>query len=251
MLQSFTKLALVFLLAFSSLNAFSQDTSPVKQAVAANNLLQEAYNFTDKLYYNTIETSASIYKGEEYVFYSFRIDGDPFFYSEESDFGDIRYGGILYKNIEYRYDIYLKKLVVAHNKLSYNICIDTAMVDYFKLHNHQFYKLEADSSETIKHGFYDMLVDGDAKLYAKRSKSLQKEIENQQIHEWFDIEDKYYLFKDGVYYKVKKKGSLLKVLKNKKKALKSHIKSEGIKFKKSPENGLIQTVNYYNKLLQQ
>ena len=251
MLQHSTKTIIVFLSLLINFTVKSQDSDQLATLTIVDNTPSSSHNYLMRLYSDSVEVSSGIYKGNEYLFYSYRMDGHPFFYSDDLSIGDILFDGILYKNVEFYYDTYLQQIILEHDKLSFAITIENDLIDYFKIFDHHYYKLEADSNETIKEGFYDLLFDGEVKLYAKRSKSLQKNIENQEVHQWFDIEDKHYVFKDGIYLKVKKKGSLLKILKDKKKVLKSHIKQQKITFGKFPEKGLARTIEYYNKLQQQ
>ncbi|UZR99756.1 hypothetical protein [Chondrinema litorale] len=235
---------LVLLLFLIGLSAKAQDT----QTLTTSNNLQESFDYLTKMYNDSMQTSPAIYKGNEYKFYSSKMINHPFFYSEDSGIGDISFDGILYKDVQFYYDTHLQQIVVEHDKISYPFIIENNLIDYFIIFEHKYVPLEEDSNGLINAGFYDLLVDGDVKLYAKRHKSIQKEIDDDQLKYWFDDEDKYYVLKDDVFHKVKSKGSVLKVLKDKKKILKSNIKERGIKFGKTAESGLLLTVEYYNQI---
>ena len=60
-----------------------------------------------------------------------------------------------------------------------------------------------------------------------------------KLDESFDQSVKYYIRKEGVYYTVRSKGSVLKVLKSKKKEL---------DFKHAPEEAIVAVVRQYEQL---
>ncbi|MEM1136302.1 MAG: hypothetical protein AAGI07_10725, partial [Bacteroidota bacterium] len=226
----------------------SAQQSTIAENTSKNEISNPAYDFTTSLYQDSIVVGPLIYRGDEYKYYNFRIEGHQFFYADEAFIGNVFFDGFLYKNVQLLYDIYLKQLVIEHDNLAYSISIENKLVDYFDLFGHHFVRLKEDSNRVISDGFYDLLVDGDVKFYVKREKSLQKTLENQRVIQWFELETRYYAYKDGGYHKVKKKGSILKLLQDQKKTLKTYLKKQKIYFGKDPENGLTETIKYYNTI---
>ena len=210
MLHHYKYLLLVLLLFLFGTSAKAQDAN--KQTLTTQNSLQESFDYLAKMYNDSMQTSPSIYKGDEYKFYASKMLNHPFFYSEDSGLGNISYDGILYQDVQFYYDTHLQQIVVEHDKISYPFTIENNLIDYFVIFEHKYVPLEEDSSGLISEGFYDLLVDGDVKLYAKRHKSIQKEIDDDQLKYWFDDEDKYYVLKDDEYHKVKSKGSVPQAL---------------------------------------
>lgn len=217
-------------------------------AQPASVITAEKPAFLTKLYYDSLETTPAIYKGTEHVYYEFRIEGIPYFYSEDMAASEILYNDFVYDSIQAYYDIYKQVLSIEHNKLSYDIDLDPKKVSQFKIHGHLFENLYLDSLPGMKDGYYDKIVDGDVKFYVRREKELRKEIENQVVKKWFVDLNKYYLLKEDIYYKVRGKGSVLKVLAEHKKKLKAHIRAKSISFKASPEDAIEKIIEYYNEL---
>ena len=71
---------------------------------------------------------------------------------------------------------------------------------------------------------------------------------NIQISKVVISQNVYYIKKDGVYYTIKNKSSLLAVLKSKKKEVQQYLKTNNIKFKREPERAMIMAVRYYDQI---
>ena len=75
-----------------------------------------------------------------------------------------------------------------------------------------------------------------------------KTIKDMKLDDSFDQSVKYYIRKEGVYYTVRSKGSVLKVLKSKKKELARYIKRRKLDFKHAPEEAIVAVVRQYEQL---
>ena len=60
--------------------------------------------------------------------------------------------------------------------------------------------------------------------------------------------DRYYIRKDGNMYRVRKKRSILKVLADRKKEVKSFIRTNYFDFRTNPDYQLTEVVRYYDSL---
>ena len=69
-----------------------------------------------------------------------------------------------------------------------------------------------------------------------------------KLDDSFDQSVKYYIRKEGVYYTVRSKGSVLKVLKSKKKELARYIKRRKLDCKHAPEEAIVAVVRQYEQL---
>lgn len=217
-------------------------------AQSANFISAEKPSFLTKLYYDSLETTPAIYKGIEHAYYAYRIEGDPYFYSEDMTDCEITYNNFVYDSIQTYYDIHKQLLIIEHDKLSYDIALESKKISQFKIHGHLFENLYLDSLSGMVNGYYDKIVDGEVKFYVRREKELRKEIENQSVRQWFVELNKYYILKEGIYYRVRRKSSVLKVLFEHKRKLKAYIRSKRISFNTFPEDGIEKIVEYYNEL---
>ena len=219
------------------------------QAQTSNSvILAKKPNFQTQLYYDSLDTTPGIYTGAEHQYYSFRIEGNPFFFSDDIAPTDIHYNGFLYQNIEAYYDLHLQAIIVEHDNMSFAIRLDNKRISHFKMYEHKFVHLDVDSISGMKSGFYDLVVDGPVKFFVRREKELRKEIDNQIIREWFEPLTRYYVLKDGSYHRIKRRGQILKLFGDKKKELKTFIKQQRISIRTFPEDGFEKIINHYNEL---
>ena len=65
---------------------------------------------------------------------------------------------------------------------------------------------------------------------------------------YFDPAIDYYIRKNNTYYSVSSQGSMLTILKDKKKELQQYIRANQIKFRKDPEEAMVKIASYYDHL---
>lgn len=122
-------------------------------------------------------------------------------------------------------------------------------VDYAEFHGYDiFYRYPDERSGNLPEGYYLRLYEGKCTVLGKWSCILSKTIKDMKLDESFDQSVKYYIRKEGVYYTVRSKGSVLKVLKSKKKELARYIKRRKLDFKHAPEEAIVAVVRQYEQL---
>lgn len=215
---------------------------------SANLITTENPKFLTKLYYDSLEANQAIYKGIEYIYYAHKFDGNPYFFSGDMTNCEVIYEDFVYDSIQAYYDIFKQLLIIKHDELPFHIALDSKKISQFKIHGHVFEKLYLDSIPGMTNGYYDKRVDKKVKFYVQREKEIEEEVANQFIRKWFVVSNKYYIFKDGIYHRVRGKGSVLKVLADHKKELKAYIRNNSISFTTFPEDGIKKIVEYYNEL---
>jgi hypothetical protein len=206
-------------------------------------------------FYKSIGQESRLYNGHEYVPYDLSIKGTALFPYDAKDWqtGEVDYDGILYKNVPMKYDIYKDEVVVQlYNKFSMFALLSDKVHD-FSFGNHHFIRIEADqlpdNSDLLKTGFYDQLYNGKTELLARREKSLQSSSNTATTSETsFLAKDDYFLKKGNVYYKVSSKGSILKVLKDKKKELQQYLKQNHINYRDNHEDAMVKLASYYDHI---
>jgi hypothetical protein len=200
------------------------------------------------VYATTAGVNSHLYNGSQYQDYDHRITGNPFFGASYFDPGTIVYDGIQYPQTEMFYDI-LHDDVVIKNYSDMQLVLVKEKVSSFDYLGHHFIHLFTDSSTTgVRPGFYDELAAGNTRLLAKRKKVIVEKIGLQSYESYYEEQNEYYVFKDGAYFPVKDKRSLMRVLRDKKKELTKYMHEEKIKFRKNTENAMIKLVTYYNGL---
>jgi hypothetical protein len=204
--------------------------------------------------FNTaIGEQSRLYNGPEYDSYSPIIKGNANFL-DKGDFviGTVTYYGIFYKDVPMIYDI--NRNVVAallYNKFSKYILLNER-VQSFDLLNHHFIHITTDSLATntvMGDGFYDQVYNGKLEVLVKRSKSIQNTTGLNTLETYFTpVSLSFYLKKDNNYYSISGQSALISVLNDKKKELLQYIKTNKIKFKKTPEEAMIAIATRYDEL---
>ena len=200
-------------------------------------------------YISSAAVQSVIYHGKEQLKYPTSIRNHPYLKSEEYVSGDLSFEGILYKGVKMRLDLYKNELLLFSPDNRYNIVLPSDRVDYAEFHGyHIFYRHPDERSGNLPEGYYLSLYEGKSTELGKWSCTLSKTIKDMQLDDSFDQSVKYYIRKEGVYYTVRSKGSVLKVFKSKKKELARYIKQRKLDFRHAPEEAIVAVVRQYERI---
>lgn len=204
---------------------------------------------TITLYREAIKDDSFLDEGREYVGINRRIGGHAFFETNDWHPGDIVYKGRLYKNVPLMYDIALEEIVARHYRGFFKVKLFTDKIERFSIAGHDFVRIdEADREATsMEGGFYDLLYNGDSQVLVKRKKIVKDYIEQTERKVLYSQENFFYIHKDGKYYPVKKKRSVLRVLKDRKKEVRRFLKKNQIQFWKDPESAIVKMTEFYDQ----
>jgi len=200
-------------------------------------------------YQNIVGVNSPLYKGKEYLDYTFRIEGNQYFQSDLWEKGSVFYDGLLYEDVTMKYDVVNKVLIVDHAHLPVPISLESKKIDSFSLLGHDFIRLVADTvaQEDLSTDFYDLLYDGKTQFLVNRVKVLNDEIEDRKLRYWFENDDRYYIQKENMFYRVKSKKSVLDVFSDHKKDIRKYLKKNKIKFRQQREEAIHRIVMYYDQ----
>lgn len=235
--------------------AYCQDNNSHVQPVRADSSSQQnAFNKSLSLFNASIGEESRLYNGTEYNFYDPIIKGNAYF-SDVNAFtpGSVFYDGTFFSGVPMLYDIYSDKVVtLLYNHFS-KFSLAKEKVQSFDILGHHFVNINADTltnNLVIKSGFYDELYNGKTQVLAKREKNIQTATSGILGPEsYFNPVKNYYLRKNNIYYTITGKGSMLGVLKDKKKEIQQYIKTNQIKFGDDPEGAMVKIASYYDHLI--
>ncbi len=210
--------------------------------------LSSAKEYQAALYNQFIRGQARLYNGSEYRDFYSKNDEHPYFGVDDWSFGDILYDEEIYKNIPLFYDIYHDKVITEHLLNGAKLELISEKVQRFSFSGHTFVRLQKNETKVISDGFYDRLYDGHTKVYCRREKQLQQKIESNDIIARFEERTRIFILTKGTYFPVKKKGSVLDVMGDKKQELKSFLKKNKIKYKDDREKAIVRLAEYYDSL---
>lgn len=193
--------------------------------------------------------NSPVYHGYQYVPFILPATGNPFYPSNKWHQGTVDFEGKVYNHLFLLYDILKDQLVLQSAKNKYWILLSDKKVSRFTLDSLYFIKIvRNDSSDrnTPPSGYYERLINGEIKLFVKRKKTVVMPTSPGQSRS-FDQENTYYIKKENTYYKVRTKHAVLKVLTDKKRAVRRYLRKNHIYFQ-DRENAIIKAVAFYNKI---
>jgi hypothetical protein len=211
-----------------------------------SNFYHSAVSAAIDLYHRSTGDQSGLYNGALYSGYPFRFkSGTPFFYSDAPESGSILYDGILYENLQLRYDNL--KLAVMIKDNGYEIQLNNRKIESFSLHGHQLlHPADNDVNDGgISTGFYEILYAGNISLYKKTIKNIQEDLSSGQVVEHEILQqDHYYVKKDSTVYPVEGRKDFTALFPARKKELQQFIKRDKLNFNKDIENALLKLVVY-------
>ncbi|HEV2480746.1 MAG TPA: hypothetical protein VGS79_13810 [Puia sp.] len=188
-----------------------------------------------------------LYNGVEYIRNGTPAKGFPFWDVDSLRPGTVCYDGRLFSDVPMEYDIVEDKLIIPYYTGHPFISLINEKLSYFLLDNQRFRYIYADSSVSglPATGFYQELSrNGANALLARREKKLVFPGNRDELARYTQ-HNSYFLLLDGHYWTIDDEKDLLEIAKDKKDALKQYIRKNKIRFKKNPEEALIQTTGYY------
>lgn len=228
-------------------NAIVFGYSQGKQSADTSILLQQKKEAI-QLYYNSLDIQSGLYNGSEYIIYAHLLKNDhPYLDTAKLTTGSVFYDGMQYQNVPMLYDIVKDELIAQHYNKVFYIQLVKSKIDEFNILNRKFIHLGKDSTRkgNVKDGFYEVLYDGNIKLYAKRIKTIQEFIPDMQIERRVFASNRYFIYKDDVFHEVFNQSSVTKVLGDKKAILNQALRKQHIKFRKQRETAMKLMLQQY------
>jgi hypothetical protein len=214
----------------------------------ADSALVEAINIYDR----EIGRNSFLYTGRVYNDKYGSIQGHQFFAEDYWEQCEIVYDGHYFDSVYLMYDIYNDLLLLEHfnsKGMLSPITLHNPKISSFVIQGYSFVMLEKDSISGKRKGFYNELFQGNRiALYALRRKEITKSNEINSVQEVFVEKDKFYLQLDEVFYPIRRKRNVLKVLDDKKKEIKSFMRNNLLYFRKNPERVLVEVAQFYESL---
>ena len=199
-----------------------------------------------KLYTEFIHGQTRLNNGSEYRDYLSHNEEHPYFGVDDWAYGTIIYDEEIYENVPMFYDLSRDKVISEHSLNGAKLELISEKISFFTLGTHTFVRLAADEARTITSGFHERLYDGKTKVYVRREKSLQQKVESNNIIFKFDEKNRVYIQKNGVYYAVKSKNSVLEVFNDRKQEVRTFMKKNGRITKNDRENAIARVAAFYD-----
>jgi hypothetical protein len=223
--------------------SFSQS---VKQDSISDLQLQKAID----LYDHFSADNAPVYNGIEYIYYNFKMEGDPYFITGDFSKGWVNYSGRKYDSLSVMYDVARNQVVILGYDQKSRIVLQNEFVDSFGLLGHTFIKLKEDHQQNLYNtGFYDMLYNGKVQFVARRIKAMNMKIEGMVVVRPFYVKDRFYVHKDGLYYLVNRRKDVYHLFDDKTHEIKKLMRKQHLKIRrKNFEQATTKVTALYDQL---
>lgn len=206
-----------------------------------------AYAAAISTFYGKLLPEAHLYYGDEFVPYDYAIKGNAFYPDDSVYLCSIVFGGIAYREVPLRYDIFAGRVVVRSLN-NFLLVPEQDQVSYFVQDGHTFLNLPPDtvSPGFPGAGFYEALFQGRERLLARHRKTIQTDLNSQE--KIFQEKTSLYLLKGGTYYPVSTEKSFLRLFPDHKPDLQRFMRRNGLHFKDDREGTMKALLSYYDQL---
>lgn len=194
---------------------------------------------------------AALFAGKEQMKYPISMENHPFFIQQEPFKSFLRYDGVDYPVVDIKWDTYKDEVIVVTEDKRYNVVlIPERFVEAHFENYHLLYLNSKDFEKAPQSGYYLNLYDNELRVLERRTAALNEKPHNQRMIGYFTFVRRFYIQKGSVFYAVKNRASVLKVLKDKKKELKQFSKENKLDFSSNPEIAIPALVKEYERLTQ-
>jgi hypothetical protein len=202
----------------------------------------------EKLYSRFIYGQSRLFNGSQYRDYYSQNDEHPYFGVDDWSYGYVVYDEEYYENVPLFYDLSRDKVISEHILNGAKLELVSEKITRFSLAGHTFVRLQKDDAKIIDAGFYDLLYDGQTKVYARREKMLQQKVESNDIVPRFEERNRLFILKDGKYFPANKKRPVIDILRDRRQDLKSYINKNKIRFKPTRESAVVRVAEFYDSI---
>ena len=236
-------LALIVLLEFPFAVAYPQ-------AEADSAFVSTATENTVRLYNKALRAQSRLNNGRKYRASEHSLEQHPYYLSEDWVTGSVFYDGKYFTDVNLMYDLQQRVLVTEHYPSGNAIELVDEKLKSFTLQGHYFEKIHIDSaaSSLPRTDFYDVLYSGEIKVVAHRQKLQRKEIQSRIVEIFYDERYRYFIFTNGIFFPVKSKGSVLKLMSDKKQEMKRFFRQNKASFLQDRELMLKRMAEHYDTL---
>lgn len=195
-----------------------------------------------------MDSSAFIFTGDEYIIQSYQKEGIPFFLSDTLIPGTIYYAGHRYDRLPLQWDV-LQNYVLTKSLNGFSrIILRKELIDSFTIGNHIIIRLLENNRFNLQHtDFYDRLYNGNIQVLARRKKETSNSIREDKIVYHFKNIDKFYVRKEGVYFRVSNRRDVMNLLSGHSSGINKAVRQAGLNWRKDFEACLVVAAQQFDQ----
>jgi len=195
------------------------------------------------------KNQSPLYNGSEYNEPLQTNDTHPFYRSVDWQVAEIEYDDLVFSNVDVLCDLFGDKLVIEHfngNKVE----LVPGKLRGFTINGRRFLNIMRGNlpEGLTEGGFYQVLYGGDTQCLVRRKKNVERRVESRAVQMHYKEKASYFVRKDRVYHPVKSKGSLFRLLKDRKNELNQQMKRERLLFRSDRDATIAKILKYYDEV---
>jgi len=200
-------------------------------------------------YMEAVSRYAVLFSGNRQQPLTVSTRNHQYFKEETYTTGRLSYHGIVYPGISLRWDLYRDELVLF-SPSNFNLVLSNEHLGFAEMYGYHIFYFHSDGLKGCPPaGYYILLYSGENLLLLEKSinELFQKDEYNKIIY-YFSLSTNFYLQKNGAYYKIKNRRTLLKTLDTHRKELKRFIRVNELRYRRDAEKMVLQVIKEYDKL---
>ena len=202
-------------------------------------------------YMDVASAQAAIFSGNRQKPLTQMLLNHQYFKNQDFVNGRLSYNGVVYPDVSLRWDLYRDELIIF-SPTNYNIVLTSNNIDFAEIHGYHIFYLHPDSVAGYPPaGNYIRLYSGDDYLLLEKlthNLYRDKNVQRGRFAYYFDLTTHFYLQKNGTYYKISNRRSLLKTLSTHRKELRRFINARNMRYKDDAEKMVLEVVKEHEKL---
>ena len=222
-----------------------------QQLPAQDNLLRQSTERSAADYMNVTSGYAALFSGVRQQLLLQPLLNHQYFVSQDYVNGRLSYRGIVYPNVSLRWDLYRDELIILSPN-NYNIALKSENIDFAEIYGYHIFYFHSDSLPGCPPtGNYIRLYSSDDYLLLEKLTNMMyrdENIRNNRYQYYFGLSTDFYLLKNGVYYKITNRRTLLKTLETHRRELRRFINAQDLRYKLDAEKMVLEVVKKHEKL---
>lgn len=205
---------------------------------------------TTAVYLKAMHTQSRLYNGSKYFAPEHTIEEHPYFLSPDWIIGSAFYDGEYFRDVPLMYDLASQVLITEHAANGHPIRLVEEKLTHFTLDGHYFERIVNDSvaNSLPTTGLYEVLHQGPTKVLARSQEVPREQIVSGEVERSFDRRTRYFMMRDGRFFPVRSKASVLKILADRKNDLRKFLRQTKLSFSDDREGALKSLAEHYDSL---
>jgi len=221
-----------------------------------NTLIERQIVYIQTSYSKKVEAPKELINGKEYESYYTRSQNKPLLFVNKKRTATIITKSRRYNNLILHYDTFLDEVIYTDTSRTINnmfpqIALNNDIVDGFNLYFEddsllfRYFRLPECAKSNLKEGYYEIAYQGKSSFIIKHTSSFYvKEGRNE-----YKYTAENYIRAGDVFYRVKNRGNLLKLLGEKSSEVKRYLHMSRIRIRQADKNQFVGIIKFYDSLL--